>query len=128
MSRERNPTSITRRCSVWRLSDRNNSLFGAGTNGSNYFLFYLTSGDVIRCEEIVGGAATWNVVTTPVYRDPSAWYHIVMAFDSPQATSSNRIKLYVNGVQVTAFSTATYPTQNLNSSYWNATSSHNIGA
>jgi len=106
----------------------NGSLFGSGTNGSNYFLFYMTSGDVLRCEEVVSGANTWNIVTTPVYRDPSSWYHIVFAFDSTQATSSNRIKLYVNGSQVTAFSTATYPTQNLNSSYWNATSSHNIGA
>jgi hypothetical protein len=104
------------------------SFFGAGSNGSNYFLFYITNGDQIRCEEAVGGVNTWLLRTTPVYRDPSSWYHILMSFDSPQATSSNRIKMYVNGVQVTAFSTATYPTQNLNSSYWNATSSHNIGA
>ncbi|MDP6771872.1 MAG: hypothetical protein QF704_14320, partial [Anaerolineales bacterium] len=44
--------------------------------------------------------------------DFSAWYHIVVAFDTTQETASNRMKLYVNGVQVTAFDTANYPTQN----------------
>ena len=50
--------------------------------------------------------------TTAVYRDPSAWYHIVVAADTTQATASNRVLMYVNGVQITSFSTATYPTQN----------------
>ena len=50
--------------------------------------------------------------TTAEYRDPSAWYHIVVALDTTQATASNRCKLYVNGTQVTAFGTATYPSQN----------------
>jgi hypothetical protein len=52
------------------------------------------------------------LVTSQVFRDPSAWYHIVVAIDTTQATASNRIKLYVNGVQVTAFGTETYPSQN----------------
>ena len=60
----------------------------------------------------------WQLETTQVFRDVSAWYHIVFAVDTTQATASNRVKLYVNGSQVTAFSTATYPTQNY-SSYWN---------
>jgi len=51
-----------------------------------------------------------SLTTTQVFRDPSAWYHIVVSVDTPQATSSNRIKIYVNGVQVTAFGTASYPT------------------
>lgn len=50
--------------------------------------------------------------TTQVFRDPSAWYHIVFASDTTQATASNRWKLYVNGVQVTSFSTANYPALN----------------
>jgi hypothetical protein len=58
-------------------------------------------------------SASWKeLVTTAVYRDPSAWYHIVVAVDTTQATSSNRVKLYVNGSQVTSFSTSTYPSQN----------------
>ena len=71
-----------------------------------------------------GNAA--NLTTTPVYRDSSAWYHVVVAVDTTQATSSNRVKLYVNGTQVTVFGTATYPTQNF---IWNtnSTTAQNIG-
>ena len=53
-----------------------------------------------------------QVTTTQVFRDPSAWYHIMFAMDTTQATASNRFKLYINGVQVTAFATANYPAQN----------------
>ena len=60
-----------------------------------------------------GGAGTnYFLGTTQVFRDPSAWYHIVVALDTTQATASNRVKVYVNGTQVTAFSTANYPPQN----------------
>ena len=52
-----------------------------------------------------------SVTTTRVFRDTSAWYHIVWAFDTTQSTASNRSRLYVNGAQVTDL-TGTYPTQN----------------
>lgn len=58
------------------------------------------------------GAGSTGLQTTAVYRDPSAWYHLILAYDSTQATASNRAKLYVNGVQVTAFSSANYPALN----------------
>lgn len=67
------------------------------------------------------GSASADLITTQVFRDPSSWYHVVVAIDTTQATSSNRIKVYVNGSQVTSFSTATYPTQNYNT-YWNSSS------
>ena len=51
--------------------------------------------------------------STRLFRDPSAWYHLVLAVDTTQATASNRIKMYVNGVQETSFSVgAVYPSQN----------------
>jgi len=55
---------------------------------------------------------TTNIETNRLFRDPSAWYHIVLAVDSTQGTSSNRVKIYVNGVQETSFSTENYPSQN----------------
>jgi|688.fasta_scaffold08402_10 hypothetical protein len=73
-----------------------------------------------------GGASVFDLNTTQVFRDPSAWYHIVVAVDTTQATASNRIKLYINGVQVTAFGTATYPSQNTDL-YINNNIVHNIG-
>ena len=61
---------------------------------------------------VIGGwNANWRV-TTQVFRDPSAWYHIVVAVDTTQATANNRILVYVNGTQITAFGTTNNPTQN----------------
>jgi len=59
-----------------------------------------------------------SLVTTQVFRDLSAWYHIVIAYDDTQATASNRVRFYVNGSEITSFSTSTYPSQNL-SGYFN---------
>jgi len=56
----------------------------------------------------------YRFLTNRVFRDVSAWYHIVIAMDTTQSTESNRTKIYVNGVQETSFNTATYPSQNQN--------------
>jgi hypothetical protein len=76
-----------------------------------------------------GGSTTTSGrrITTAVYRDTSAWYHIVLAKDTTQATAANRVKLYVNGVEVTTFSTSTDPAQN-DESFINATDPHRIGS
>lgn len=52
------------------------------------------------------------VETNREFRDTSAWYHIVVAWDTSQVTASDRVKIYVNGVQETSFSTSNYPSQN----------------
>jgi hypothetical protein len=65
--------------------------------------------------------------TNRKFRDLSAWYHIVVAVDTTQATDSNRIKLYVNGVQETSFSDTNYPSQDSNTGA-NGTYRHFIGA
>ena len=52
------------------------------------------------------------ILLLAVFRDPSAWYHIVFVLDTTQVNGSNRIKLYVNGGQITAFDTVTYPSLN----------------
>ena len=73
------------------------------------------------------GGFAFNFVTTQVFRDPSAWYHIVFAYDSTQATSGNRFKVYVNGNQVTSFSSTTYPSLNQDTYWFNNANVHNIG-
>ena len=50
--------------------------------------------------------------STQVLRDTSAWYHVVVAIDTTQATASNRVKVYLNGTQITDFATETYPSLN----------------
>jgi hypothetical protein len=67
-----------------------------------------------------------QVAPTMVFRDLSAWYHLCVAIDTTQATASNRVKFYVNGTQVTAFSTASYPSQNADTNV-NRASEHVIG-
>ena len=57
------------------------------------------------------GGTNYFYETNAIFRDPSAWYHIVWAIDTTQATSSNRMLLYVNGVLQTLL-VANYPPQN----------------
>ena len=52
------------------------------------------------------------VQTNRKFRDVNAWYHTVIAWDTTQSTASDRVKIYINGVQETSFSTANYPAQN----------------
>ena len=59
------------------------------------------------------GNTTANLITTRKFRDTNAWYHIVVQFDTSQGTDSNRIKIYINGTQETAFDTTSYPAQDL---------------
>jgi hypothetical protein len=90
------------------------SLFGASV--SSYTSVSFLAGDTLRIN--LGNGTNGSLVTTQVFRDPSAFYHIAIAYDSTQATASNRIKLYINGNPVTSFSTANYPAQNV-SAEWN---------
>lgn len=94
----------------------------AGSTDQNEFNLVFTSSDQLS----VGGALTTWRISTPVYRDPSAWYHIVLAVDTTQSTANNRIRLYVNGVEVTAFGTLSNPTLNDDLAI-NQASQHNIG-
>jgi hypothetical protein len=105
------------------------AIFFAGNvgTGSNYTNITFNTNDTLVFENIVAGVGSPQLITTQVFRDPSAWYHIIAVYDSTQATSSNRAKLYINGTQVTAFGTATYPSLN-QTSFVNSTEAHLIGA
>ena len=85
------------------------AILNAGTAGSDDQLEFPAAGTIAF---YVANGASYYLVTNAVYRDPAAWYHIVFVYDSANATASNRMLLYVNGSQVTSFSSAIYPTQN----------------
>jgi len=72
------------------------------------------------------GGFVYRVHTSAELRDPSAWYHLVIAFDTTQATASNRIKIYQNGVQLTDMGNSDYPSQNYETPF-NDTLVHTIG-
>jgi len=76
-----------------------------------------------------GGATNWERVTNRKFRDCSGWYHIVVAFDSTQNTSDDgdRIKMYINGVQETSFSSSSYPSLNADSAFMDSGITQNYG-
>jgi hypothetical protein len=90
------------------------ALFGAGTSGTQatYDALRFEGGDNLQFFTQDGNATALS--SAALYRDVSAWYHVVAVYDSTQATDSNRFKLYVNGVQQTI--SGTYPTLNADSS------------
>ena len=98
------------------------------TAGSYFFSFVFNSDNKIEFNEYRYNESPSNkcrLITTRVFRDPSAWYHIVAAVDTTQSTASDRIKIYVNGVQETRFGTAIYFDQN-HDTYFNSTSPYPI--
>ena len=99
-----------------------NDLCGV-TNGLQ---FIFRSGDDLRINFFTPGTDFSDFITNQVFRDPSAWYHIVLAVDTTQATQADRKKLYINGSQVTSFATQNFPTQNRSLS-WNSTAEHQVG-
>ena len=71
------------------------------------------------------GVADYFIRTNRVFRDVLGWFHIVVAVDTTQATSTDRVKIYVNGVQETSFSSASYPSLNFDTGL-NSTQEHQI--
>ena len=102
----------------------NQMIFSAGaTSGANVYAYWNTTNTLsIRFDQEASG----NVgVTAAVNRDPSAWYHVVFALDTTQATAANRVKIYINGVQQDTTG-STFPSQNFNTAM-NNNVAHNIG-
>jgi hypothetical protein len=109
---------------VTNTTDR--TIFGAGTDGDNQTLINFQDTSVILFNYELSNVR-YIVDTDAVYRDQSAWYHVVVAVDTTQATDTNRVKIYVNGVQQTlAVVLNGYPPQNANT-FVNNTSAHSIG-
>ena len=102
-------------------------LFSAYSDINNGVILFSTSAEGWGFQILSGGASAGILSTSASYRDPAAWYHVVISCDTTQATSSERMKLFVNGVQVTAFISATYPTQNFDTQL-NNTVAHAIAA
>jgi hypothetical protein len=73
---------------------------------------YFDSTDELVIKGVDGGSTHTLLKTNRKLRDTNGWYHCYFAFDSTQGTASDRVKIYINGVQETSFSTGTYPNQN----------------
>ena len=86
-------------------------LFGAG-NTSIHFL----NDDRLRIE-LYDGSTTRYADTSMLFRDPAAWYHIVVQLDSTQGTAADRVKIWVNGIRQTAFNNNTYTNMSQNDQF-----------
>jgi hypothetical protein len=89
-------------------------LFTSRASSDDRFEIYFGSNDSLYIEGVDNGTATLMLNTNRKFRDPSAWFHFLLAVDTDQSTASNRAKLWINGVQETSFATETYPSQDGN--------------
>ena len=108
-------------------SSAQQKLFSVAGGGSNNFECYFNTNDTLAFYQYTSGGTNAFLGTNQVFRDTAAWYHLVLAVDTTQGTASNRIKMYVNGEQVTSFSTAIYFNQNFDT-FVDSTGQHRIGA
>ena len=74
-----------------------------------------------------GAGTDTSYITTQVFRDPSAWGHLLFAWDTTLDTAGDRLRIYHNGVEITAFDTETNPTKNTQFQISNVVD-HTIGA
>ena len=92
------------------VSNYANAMFGAYYDGNNRSVIRFDTHEL----NFQDSANSVEIKTNRLFRDISAWYHIVAAVDTTQGTASDRIRLYVNGEQQTSFRQADYPAQNDN--------------
>ena len=102
-----------------------NQIFQQSQDDNNYMKLYFSS-DKIFWRGITGGSNSAYIVTNRLFRDVSAWFHIVARFDSTNGTAGDRMRLYVNGVEETSFSTDINPSSNYDS-FANTTNPIDIG-
>ena len=101
--------------------------FAVNTDSNNYFRLFFHNDDKLHLYIDNGGSGIGQRKTTRLFRDTNAWYHIVVAIDSTLATAGDRIKVWVNGVQETAFDSTINPSQNADMKINNSGSTIVIG-
>jgi hypothetical protein len=98
--------------STWVKRGNLGSLQVAGIGSGDSWILRFAANDKIACNFAKDTATNYFLDSTRVFRDVSAWYHLVIAVDTTQATASNRIKFYVNGELETVTGGATTIPQN----------------
>ena len=96
----------------------------SANDGSTYSTLSF-AGDQLRYYDYWSGSIQAELKTNAKYRDVNGWYHIVVRYKTTESTASDRIKFYVNGVQVTSFATSSYPANTNWDSYFNSSSQTN---
>jgi len=114
--------------SVWQ---KNGSSAGSmleynQSGGSTWANITIGAGGRVDIFDYSSGSARIDLRTSRVFNDPSAWVHLVVAFDTTAGSAADRIKVYINGTQETSFGTSTYPSQDFDG-FLNSAVEHLIG-
>jgi len=123
LSTNGNKRTFTLSCWLKRstLSSEQRILMAFTGGGAQEWIPQISSANVIKISGDTGSGYNFDLDTVALFRDVGAWYHIVIAVDTTQATAANRIILYVNGVQQTL--TGSYPSQNFDFVFLNTSGS-----
>ena len=114
--------SLDKRCNLGTYQ----SIYGIYADANNQENFGFDDSDRFFWQLYQSGSAVGQLTSNRVFRDTSAWYHIVAVYDSENSTAGNRMRLYINSVEETSFATDTNPSSGLDS-LWNSTTAHSIG-
>ena len=82
-------------------------------DANNYAWIRLDGGDKLNVYGQISGSNFVSISASAMFRDTNAWYHIVCVLDSTESTSTDRLKIYINGERQTALSGSTYPSGNV---------------
>ena len=103
------------------------TIAGVYENANNQENFGFLNSDKFQWQLYQSGGVVGQLTTNRLFRDTNAWYHILGVYDSANATAGNRMRLYVNGVEETSFSTDSNPGLN-QVAQWNKNVLHMIGS
>ena len=134
-------TPTSQKIGTFSLWIKRSELVGAGneqwfsssnsstTDLNNRWNIKFTSTEQIELFNVSSSSTNMRLQTNRVFRDVNAWYHIVFTVDTTQATASDRLKMWVNGVQETSFSASTYPSlDDTSCQFFQSGKIHRIGA
>ena len=102
-------------------------LFYAQSDAQNFDRISFTDADVLEWKGVRSDSQAFNLTTSQVFRDISSWYHLHFIWDSADSTADNRMRIYVNGTQVTAFGTRANPSSGLDAIIGSA-QKHSVGS
>jgi len=120
-------TTATFSAWVKASAEPDKAIFTSYIDSNNFVEIYFSSGQ-FRVYHYDGGSTSNDVKTNAYYRDQSAWYHFHVIFDTTNGTEADRIKIYVNGAEVTSFATSNYPTSSQDLELSSTSATFNLGA
>ena len=127
-----NTSNTTKTVSFWMKRGKSEtfmSMFSTTASGFIEGRIQFTNADQLQYTDRDSGSGSTDIqkITNRRLRDHSAWYHIVVAIDTTDGTADDRIKIYINGVRETSFSSSTNPSQNYSVSFYRSSADNYVG-